>query len=365
MKNGTVFLAAIVLLGLISLGPVSAAWTVTSLHPSGAAGSWSNGLTGGSNQVGCARGTDNNPHAGYWSGTSGSWVDLHPVGTTQSYANESNGSQMVGQTWTSSEGYYRAALWSLIPGTARINLHPAGASESLCYGIYGDTQVGWATFGGYNRAGYWRGSAASWTSIHPAGYQSSQAWDIYGNRIAGNAVASGGVAHAALWNQGTFTDLNPTGVTASYASGVSADQVVGYATYGTQERAALWNASGSYTDLHPYGGYNSRVESVSNGWQAGYVFTSSTVVHAGIWHGSKGTWIDLHNLMPAGPRVWTKAMDIQVNGADVWVSGIAYNSAMSNYEAVLWHGTVPEPSSLVVLGAGLPGLLLCLRRRRG
>jgi DNA-directed RNA polymerase specialized sigma24 family protein len=45
------------------------------------------------------------------------------------------------------------------------------------------------------------------------------------------------------------------------------------------------------------------------------------------------------------------------------LSGPEIASATGLTEAVMWHTTIPEPSSLLALGMAVPGLALILRRR--
>jgi len=76
-------------------GSAFAGWTVVNLHPAGATYSEAWGVSGGQ-QVGEADG-----HAGLWSGTAGSWVDLHALLPAGVYYESSAQSVDVsaGETW--------------------------------------------------------------------------------------------------------------------------------------------------------------------------------------------------------------------------------------------------------------------------
>ncbi|MDP1661992.1 MAG: hypothetical protein Q8L55_08760 [Phycisphaerales bacterium] len=64
------------LIALAALAPTAhAQWTVTNLHPAGATYSSANAASGGQ-QAGTAA-LGNFYHAGWWSATAASWVDLH------------------------------------------------------------------------------------------------------------------------------------------------------------------------------------------------------------------------------------------------------------------------------------------------
>lgn len=101
-------------------------------------------------------------HASLWTGSAGSWVDLHPAGSTDSRANSTSGTQQVGYAFIG--GSPHASLWS---GTAAswIDLNPAGASNSVANDVLGSFQVGYAVFTGQVRAGIWSGTSGSWIDL--------------------------------------------------------------------------------------------------------------------------------------------------------------------------------------------------------
>ena len=108
-------------------------------------------------------------------------MDLHPAGSTESYAYGVSGGQQVGSV----DGH--AAVWS---GTAQIwvDLNPAESAASRARGVSGGLQVGDAWFGGLLHAGMWSGTAASWVDLHSllgAGYAISSASAI---EVAGSDV---------------------------------------------------------------------------------------------------------------------------------------------------------------------------------
>src|SRR5690349_14785920 len=62
-------------------------------------------------------------------------------------------------------------------------------------------------------------------------------------------------------------------------------------------RAVLWSGSSTGIDLTPPGYYESWAYAIAAGQQAGYAVSNTAVIHAGIWSGSAGSWVDLN---PAG-----------------------------------------------------------------
>jgi hypothetical protein len=101
------------------------------------------------------------PHAGLWSGTAASWVDLTP----------------------------------------------AGSPDSEARGVFGGQQVGYAQVGGVPHAGLWSGTAASWVDLHaflPPGFSQSIAQSIWSDANFTYVAGYGynGVHHEAfLWTQ--------------------------------------------------------------------------------------------------------------------------------------------------------------------
>ena len=88
-----------------------------------------------------------------------SWVvtSLHNVATNHSQGFGIGGGQQVG--WAFS-GNWRASLWSGSPGSW-IDLHPAGADSSVAWRAAGGQQIGTAVYLGESRASLWLGSAGS------------------------------------------------------------------------------------------------------------------------------------------------------------------------------------------------------------
>ena len=108
---------------------------------------------------------------------------------------------------------YRASLWSGTAGSW-VDLHPAGASESVALGTSGTQQVGAArvedVVGGVYRASLWSGTAASWVDLHsllpggPSAWRDSSAESIWSDGTTTYVAGSGhnlatGRGEALLW----------------------------------------------------------------------------------------------------------------------------------------------------------------------
>jgi hypothetical protein len=122
-----------------------------------------------------------------WPGV-GDLVDLHPNGPAASRALgvSNDGSMQVGGAYVKVSGFKfreHAGLWTGTAGSW-VDLHPSIAFDSsVAYDAHVDAygtimQVGMVTLASnptIRQAGYWAGTP-TWTSLHPAGAKSSEAW---------------------------------------------------------------------------------------------------------------------------------------------------------------------------------------------
>ena len=361
------------LLVVILTSSAFAGWTVTYLNPSGCQYSMVYGISGGQ-PVGAAKGsaTGSQWHAGMWSGTAESWQDLNPSGSSYSEAYCISGAWMYGCKGTP---YPHAAKWLTTGGCTDIN--PAGYYASIILAAAGGQQVGYAcppadmmTI----HAGLWAGTAGSFVDLHPAEFTQSRALGTSGTQQVGFVYGPiiGLNTHACLWTGtgASCVDLNPSGWESSQACGASGGQQVGYADIHGGPHAGMWSGTAlSWLDLHPSGYMFSKAYAVCGGKQVGHASSN-----AGMWSGTASSWVNLHNLLN-GSYSYSAATCIDVVGNEIWIGGMLTNTAFVDLElgipcqAVMWHYTpdapVPEPSSVLVLGMALPGLIFALRRRSG
>lgn len=225
--------------------------SVVDLHPAGFGDCWVHGV-GGGQEVGYGSasvyiskkvGYVARDHALLWAGSAASVVDLHPAGFTSSAAYGVAGGQQGGYDITSVHinkkvGYVvrdHALLWA---GTAAsvVDLHPAGFTSSLAYGVGGGQQVGYGVYTDENQhALLWAGSAASAVDLHPAGFASSVAKRVHNGHQVGYGQYADLTQHALVWNgtAASVVDLHPflpAGYPSSVATGIdAAGNVVGYA----------------------------------------------------------------------------------------------------------------------------------------
>jgi hypothetical protein len=244
-------------------------------------------------------------------------------------------------------------VWSGSAGSW-VNLHTADATASQALGVSGGHQVGYLQYGvsfQEYHATLWSGTAASAVNLHPSWAIVSKASAVHGGRQVG--WAGTGIARPMLWNgtAASGVELTPTGAVGGVANGMDAVQQVGATFYeGGEMHAGLWRGTAaSWLDLNPAGSTFSEAYAVSGGMQVGTVQVGD-VPHASIWSGSAGSCVDLHAFLTpeftssVAAAVWSDA-------SFTYVTGYGSNSATGRTEALLWK--VPAPSGMMALGLGV------------
>ncbi len=329
---------------LVSAGcthAASAQWSVTLLHPPGVTASEAHAVDG-AQQGGFVTSASGAGNASLWSGSSASWLNLHPSGADESFIYRVSDGQQVGDTFLNSQR--RASLWSGSAGSW-IDLSPAGTFRSIALGVWNGQQVGNARVGLRDHASLWTGTAASWVDLNPTSADSSTAYAIHAGVQVGSAIESG-VLHAGLWT-GTpmsWTPLHPgIGVaTGSEALDVHSGSQVGYVAGvgGHVAHACLWSGSAaSFVDLNPAGSTESKALGVWGTIQVGYVRLAAAQSTASLWRGSAASWEDLSLALP-GAWSGTIAERVWSDGATIRAVGHGFNLSTLRREGVMWSRPV-------------------------
>ena len=219
-----------------------------------------------------------------------------------------------------------------------VNLHPADADNSHCYGIEGPRQVGSAHFAGFDHAGHWAGTASSFVSLNLDFHRHAEAYAMQGGRQVGFTDESGiGFARAALWSgvPATWVDLNPERSLFSWAYAIYGDQQGGVAHIDqVGVRASLWHGSAdSWVDLTPEGAGDSIVYGIFEGRQVGVVLIDGGD-KASFWSGSADSWFSLH---PEG-EAWQDSSCRAIYGEQQ--AGWAHERHDTRGDrAGIWHGS--------------------------
>ncbi|MBS1722027.1 MAG: hypothetical protein JSS66_03350 [Armatimonadetes bacterium] len=289
----TVAVAALAL----PLTSTAQSYVAEDLNPSGYAGSYM--YRGSASQY---AGALILPGGVYHAGTfqNSNWSDLHPLGSTESWAYETLSGTTVG--YAVFGGSAHAMVWQGTSG-AYSDFHPAGYDQSGIAGYQGRQMAGWTYMNtpGIYHAAVWT-STGRHTDVHPAAWANSQINATDGRFQAGSVSNSTySIQHAALWQgaAASFVDLNPTWAATSWANHVLKNVQVGASTVNGQTMATIWTGTrASGRSIHPTGAYTSEAFGVSKGITVG-TFTAgpSMPVRACVLDASFG-FVDLHKFLP-------------------------------------------------------------------
>jgi hypothetical protein len=239
-----------------------------------------------------------------------------------------------------------------------IRLHPDGYLESAVYGVSQGRQAGYFRQTSYaDQPVVWNGTASSAVALAPpSASEGSDLYGISGSTQVGIFATSAPTTTASLWTgvPGSRVDLNPAGASSSTAVGCSGNEQVGYAYINNNDHAGIWHGSApSWVDLHPATIARRSFATATNGTnQAGYVELLSTGYdHAAMWSGTAASFVDMNPPSASGSGI-------------LGITGNQQAGAMSfpgslNEHAALWFGT---PQSAIDLhpaqsGTGYSDLL--------
>jgi hypothetical protein len=331
----------VVLSAFASLHASGQQWIAVVLHPEGGRYSSVHAVTASKQGGWFAPPAPNQTQAGYWQGSGDSWTLLSPPASS-SVVYGMNGVTQVGRVSV-------ACLWHGTP-ESRVDLGAAGMfSEALA--VCGNIQAGYVQFPGDNNyhACLWRGTAASFVDLHQPGALRSYVYATDGVLQGGEVRWPGPViGTAAIWagTAQSYVNLGPPppyqeSAVHGMAPGVQVGDVW---VSGEGPHAALWRGTlESWMDLNPLGvpastSFRATTGRVHVG--QGVIDGSGGAAHALVNFGTRDSWVDLHQFLPATYQSFSRANAVYQDGDTIYVGGYAYGVG-GRQEAILWIGTVP------------------------
>jgi len=346
---------AIAAIGLMAISTHAASWNYVILDTDCAAQGVYNGQIVGSTRVDSRGNPTATTHACMWTGTSASFLDLNPCGSTYSNAWGVFNGQQVG--CVEYGGTLYACVWNGAPASCA-NLNPNCVFSSVAFTACNGQQVGISLNPGAQHACLWNNSSASFVDLNPSGATMSEAYGVCNGQQVGMSLSAGG-QHACLWHgsSSSVVDLSPLSSDAA-AWALFNGQQVGYELVPTGWHAALWTGtSSSFVDLNPSGATSSHAQSVFNGRQVGYASIEGNN-HACLWNGTSAGFTDLHAVLQPGYSS-SQANGVYVNNSQTWVVGEAINSTSGLPDAILWISSMGVSGNVTLQGyigspAGIP-----------
>jgi hypothetical protein len=291
-------------------------------------------------------------HAAYRTPTG--YKDMHPAtGFTQSEIMDSWGSTYHCGWGVTTGSAFHALFW--LGGGAAVDIHPVGAeyAASVAVGGGGQLQAGYVQ-GTINceqcgvsmeqHACVWSRTTASFSRLHASQHWYSAAFATDGVRQVGHGThRTDGSTNALMWNgpNSFAVNLRPSMSTTSAARAIWGNQQGGFfrgPMTGDKIHAVIWaNTAASAVDLNPNSVFETtQVTAVRDGLQVGRGRPISTPTRdqAIAWHGTAGSWINLHSKLPAPYTLWHSYAEGIDNLGNV--TGYIKNPEGTDMRAVLW-----------------------------
>jgi hypothetical protein len=274
-------------------------------------------------------------------------LDYPSATTTETKALGIYGSNIVGE-YIDASGQHGF----LYDGTNWTSLNYPGAANTAAFGINGGNIVG-----GYvdalGRHGFLY-DGTNWTPLdYPSASETPLAAGIYGNNVVGTYRDSSNILHGFLYDDiaKSYTPLNFPGANVTEAGGIYGGDIVGSyfdasnALHGFLYDGTTWTTLDYPTAI----GTTSASGIYGSDIVGGY---GSAPVHGFLYDGSNWTTLDY----PSATN--TNAGGIYGNN----IVGLYLDAAGKVHGFLATATAIPEPSTLLLLGAGLAGVGL-LRRR--
>jgi len=276
-----------------------------------------------------------------------SYTNLHPTDYSYSVAGAvSSGGWIGGAAFKPTQKEYvsQPIIWKTPLAASATNIYD---NKQIPAGIFAISN---SMTGGFlaNFGAYWPTSTADFPGMVPL--ESSALSVIYGlsnGWAVGSATELGTNPHTypRLWDltNSTKTDLTPASEAEARVWGIdgatASDPGFQVGEVSPSLHAALWKGTaGSFVDLHPAmvsgaPSLASAAWAVSGSQQGGYATTADDD-HAALWSGKASSFVDLHPLKVTG----VKNSYIRAMATGIQVGNILFSDDPTDSHAFLWYG---------------------------
>jgi probable HAF family extracellular repeat protein len=354
-------------------------WTITDLGTLGGTQSFGIAINDPGQVIGYSwMAGDTSGHTFLYS--KGEMTDLYPLNSRDVITNTmgiNNAGQIASGLMV--DGIYTAAIYDSKIGVTT----PLGTLGGVTsYGFNGvatsinnvGQAVGYSYIDNINRHAFMYSNGAMTDLGSFGGYSAAMAVNDYGVAVGFASDVYNGRASATLWSNGTITNISPFGSNESYARGINnSGQVVGSFYDGSSAHHAFLYSDGDFVDLGSMGGPDATAYAINDRGQVvgialvqvgtetgrywddelGWVTYTNPIYD---YHGflcDNGYMVDLNSLIPSDSG-WNLQWAFDINNSDQIVGYGLLNDKFHAY--VLTPHNVPEPSTILLLGAGLAGV---------
>lgn len=375
MMKKFALMIAMLLLCLSSIAHPATKYSIVDLGDLGGGTSQAFGINNAGQVVGRSLTSLGETRAFVWDRQTG----MQDLGVLGGYGGEAYGidneGQVVGIAYTAghagpNDGQYHAFVWSSLSGMRELDALYSGVG-SCAWAINSSGQVAGAslTVDGDIRGVVWDGIGGI-QEVGTLGGDYSEAFAINdGGQVVGRAGFFGveSPSQAFIWdNDGGIEPVGPSfGPSGSTAYGINElGRVAGAFRIDGGIHAFRWTETGGMEDLGgptgEFGVWGEATDINDSGMVVGWSKLSHLDFRALVWD-ENGQMSDLNDLLDESGAGWTLTSAQAINN----LGQIAGTGFYDGQTRACMLNPVPEPSSLLALGAGILGLVGIIRKKHG